>query len=270
MASDNHIDITQGTDKLRLEKHFAVAIPAHCMKSACTIISKSAALAVCLVALTLSASAQNAKPNDAVITAVSGSVKVSKNGGAFVPAPVGSVIQKGDVVKTGAGSHADIELGKNVGVMQLTPNTTLGITDMSFSETALEQVTDTQLDLSTGAIYAHVNKLSKASRYEIKTPRGIAGIRGTSFYLTSGGDLAVAEGTAGIAYTDNGTVKTHIVRSGQRVSPGDGAPSAAPGQLLKDIIQALRDAGAHGIGRLIQPFVPPNEIYVTPVLPSGR
>jgi hypothetical protein len=206
-----------------------------------------------------------------LVTALGGDVRYSANGGGFVPVPVGARLKKGDVIKTGPASHADLQFGHNVGIMQLTPNTTFAITELSVTQTPADgNVTDNQFDLNSGAIYTKVNKLSKASRFEVKTPKGIAGVRGTSLFLSSNGDLAVGEGTAGIAYPNGGGVDTFIVRSGEMVSPGDKAPHQAPGQLLKDIIDALQDAGNHGIGRELQPFVPPVDIFVSPTIPNKR
>lgn len=235
------------------------------MKLSPALLFRTAALALVLGAFSYGNLAQGAD-NDAFVTAVGGNVQYSSGGGAFVALPVGARLKRGDVVKTGPSSHADLEIGNNVGIIQVTPESTLAISDLTVSKTQADTVTTSEFDLSTGAIYARINKLSKASRYEIKTPKGIAGVRGTTIYLTANGDLTVGEGTAGIAYYGAGA---HVVRGGQTISPGDNAPHPAPGQLLKEIIESLRDAATHGIGRDLRPFVPPTETYVSPILPSG-
>src|SRR5205085_1468494 len=143
------------------------------------------------------------------------------------PLYVGTKLQKGDVVKTGNASHCDVILGHNVGSVQLTPNSTLGVNDLIANRGAGETVTDTQLELNQGALYAKINKLNKASRLEIKTPKGIAGVRGTTLYLTAAGVLTVGEGTAGIAYMNNGSVQTFVLHDGETVAPGDTQPRPA-------------------------------------------
>jgi hypothetical protein len=228
------------------------------------VIFKSAALALLLGAFSF-VSAANAADNDVLVTAIAGNASYSSGGGAFVPLNVGTHLRRGDVVKTGKSSHVDLELGHNLGVIQLTPETTFGVTEASVTPTPADTVTATEFDLSTGALYAKINKLSKASRYEIKTPKGIAGVRGTTIYINSNGDLVVGEGTAGIAYFGGGAFVLH---DGQMISAGDNAPRNAPGQLLREIIESLRDAGQHGIGRELRPFVPPVDIFVSPVLPK--
>lgn len=233
-----------------------------------SFVSKSAAFAACVAVFSMTAVAQNAVQNDVLVTAVAGNVTYSPGGGKFVPVPIGTKLRKGDVIKTSAGSHADLQVGDNVGIVQVTPRSTFGVGDVTINETPSEIVTDSQFELSEGAIFARVNKLSKASRFEIKTPAGIAGVRGTTMYLTADGSLTVGEGTAGIAYTGNGGVKTYVLRGGQTISPGDQAPRPAPGQVLKDIIDALWDAAHHGIGREIRPFVPPLDPFISPTLPN--
>jgi hypothetical protein len=40
--------------------------------------------------------------------------------------------------------------------------------------------------------------------------------------------------------------------------------------MLKEIVDAVWDATHHGIGRDVRPFIQPTDIFVSPVLPSGR
>ena len=56
----------------------------------------------------------------------------------------------------------------------------LAIDRVSATDTGADRVTETELDLRTGSIFFSVKKQAAASRFEIKFPNGIAGIRGTS------------------------------------------------------------------------------------------
>jgi hypothetical protein len=240
------------------------------MKSS-RFISASAALAACVLGFATTASAQQigAGANDATVLALAGNVSYAHNGGSFTALPVGVRLSKGDVIKTGPASHCDIQIGNNVGFVQIAPNSTLGINDLIANRSSSDAVTDTQLDLNQGAIFAKVNKLSKASRFEIKTPKGIAGVRGTTLYLTAAGELTVAEGTAGIAYMNGGNVQTFVLHDGESIAPGDTQPRPAAPGIIRDINDAMFDAQNHGVGRDIQPFVAPNETYISPVVPGA-
>lgn len=227
-----------------------------------------ASIAVTTLCVTFSASAQDARVRKASVTALAGDARYSSGGGAFVPLPVGTKLNEGDVIKTGGGSHVDIDLGDNVGVVQVAPNSTLTVRTIRSTHTAAENVTETDLNLGAGALYFKVNHLAKAGRFEISTPKGIAGIRGTAGSMTADGQLTISEGMAGVAYPNNGGVDTFIVHEGETVGPTDRPPHPAPGQWLRDIVEALRDAATHGIGRDIRPFVPPVEPFISPVLPG--
>jgi hypothetical protein len=234
------------------------------MKLSPSFACRTALVVACSILFVFSATAQNV--NDVLVTAVGGNVSYSSGGGAYVPLPVGTHLRKGDIVKTGPSAHADLQVGNNVGVIQVTPHSTFAISDMTVTQTGADTVTSSEFDLSQGAIYAKVNKLAKASRYEIKTPRGIAGIRGTTLYLTANGDLTIGDGTGGIAYFGG---NAFVLHDGQTISPGDGAPRPASPDLLKDITDSVWDALHHGIGHEFPPFVPPAEQFVSPTLPEN-
>lgn len=238
------------------------------MKFSSGISIKAVALCAIAAFFTLSASAQT-RAREAAIMALGGDVSYSAGGsGNFSAVAVGQKLREGDVIKTGAGSHVDLDLGNNVGIIQVAPNSTVGFKTMKVTPTEADVVTETDLDVKEGAIYFKVNKLAKASRYEITTPKGIAGIKGTTGYMGADGTLVIGEGLGAVSYPNGGTPQTFVVRGGEMVSPTQTPPSQAPGQILRDIVEALRDASTHGIGRDLQPYVPPVEGFVSPALPG--
>ena len=76
-------------------------------------------------------------------------------------------------------------------VVRLSGNTTLKIDKLMVSDTGVDTVSDTELDLQKGRIFASVKKLNGASQYLVKIPNGIAGVRGTKFGLGADGMCAV-------------------------------------------------------------------------------
>jgi hypothetical protein len=72
-------------------------------------------------------------------------------------------------------------------VVRLWENTVLGVDKLTFEQTGADVVTDTQLDLKAGHIFGMVKKMSRTSKYEIKLPNGVAGIRGTYYELWASG-----------------------------------------------------------------------------------
>jgi len=66
-------------------------------------------------------------------------------------------------------------------VIRVTSDTVLAIDKLSSVNTGADKVTETELDLRSGKIFGAVKKQSAASRFEVKIPNGVAGIRGTIF-----------------------------------------------------------------------------------------
>jgi hypothetical protein len=214
------------------------------------------------------AAAQTPVDRIAQVNALAGDARFSTKGGAFEPLAISTKLHPGDTIKTGAGSHVDIDLGGNVGIVQVAPQSTFVLDKLSTTEAGADRLTETQLKVETGAIYAKINKLAKGSRYEISTPKGIAGIRGSAAYVTADCQVTMLDGLAGVAFpTPAGPVNTFLVHAGETVGPNDFPPHSAPGYLLRDIVEALRDASTHGIGRDLRPFVPPIDIFISPTLP---
>ena len=228
-----------------------------------------AALAVPALTSALSA-AQNTSDRVARLNALAGDVRVSTKGGSFEIAAGGTLLHPGDIVKTGAGSHADIDLGGNVGIVQIAPRSIFVLDKMTITDAGQEKLTETQLKIDEGAFYAKINKLAKGSRYEIATPKGIAGIRGTSIYATADGQITVLEGTAGVAFPNPpNPPDVYVAHDGETVGPNDRPPHPVSEDLQRDIVEALRDAITHGSGPEWPPFVPPQDPFISTTLPLG-
>src|SRR6185503_12132199 len=97
--------------------------------------------------------------------------------------------------KTGLASSVDLFLGNSAGVIRVAENTTLALDKMAITDTGADTVVEVQLNLPEGTILGNVNKLSAASKYEIKLPNGVAGIRGTRFRISSTSFIVLLEGT---------------------------------------------------------------------------
>ena len=274
---DIEIDIAFAIHKVRL-KYFISVKPEHVMKPRNNLKSK-AFIALTLVAISLSGlQAQDTSDRSVVATSLLGDAKYSHGNGEFKPLTRGAKLAKGDVIKTGANSHVDLQMGNNVGVVRVDQKSTLTIDGVTVTKTGADAVTDTQLTLGSGGMYAKVNKLAKGSRYEITSPKGIAGIRGTSLYFGADGRLTVLKGTAGAAYPNNaGGVDTFVVNDGQTVSPTDQPPHPATIEELRKINDALTDAamhagdetsaGAPGADQL-NPSAGVPEPFISPTLPG--
>jgi hypothetical protein len=123
-------------------------------------------------------------------------------------------------------------------------DTMLAIDKLTVSDTGVDTVSDTELDLRQGRIYCSVKKLSGASQYLIKIPNGIAGVRGTLFYIDATGECGVLRNSVVLSIIGGGGMpETLVVGEGTRFNPQTGQISPLPTALIDEldqIITALR------------------------------
>jgi len=132
-------------------------------------------------------------------------------------------------VKTAADSTVDVFLGENGPVVRITPDTTMGIDKLDLDNTGIEKVIETQLDLRNGRILGSVKKMAAASKYEVKTPVGVAGIRGTEYSINSRGQVSIVTGSAMVVYVVEGQILPAAqVGAGQTISPPPNTTTPPP------------------------------------------
>lgn len=244
------------------------------MKKLQTLLAAS----VCGALFTISL--QAAEPAYATVVRVMGTAYYSLGAGQPEhPLIAGKTLPAGAIIRTEDNGTVDAVLGKSVQLPQatgvpdrisqaadfpvrgmisykptveqnavrVTPNTTLGIDKLTVTDTGADTVSDTELNLKKGKIYASVKKLSGASQYLIKLPNGICGVRGTLIEVSADGTVAVIESTGGGAVVSlvfpNGQTKTYLVTPGQILDPATGKTAVIPPDLanvLEQVFTALR------------------------------
>jgi len=134
-------------------------------------------------------------PGKAEVRAIAGSATYSTAGAPGAPLKVGMVLTPGTTIKTGPESTVDLFLGNSAGVVRIAEKSTLALDKLAFTDTGADTAVDVQMNLPDGQMYFNVNKLSQASRYEIKVPNGVAGIRGTKGSGRSDATWVLLDGT---------------------------------------------------------------------------
>ena len=207
--------------------------------------AKLLACGLALFAISFQAQAVT-KQGKAVVRAVRGTAKYSEGGGVWVPLKANTTLGPGSIIQTGPESQVDLFLGQNGPVVRVTPDTTIGFDKLAYTDTGSDTVIDTQLSLKSGRILGNVKKLASASRYEIKTPNGVAGIRGTDFEVTvtpmGGGryDIIVTSVTGTIvgAVVLDGNPYTAVINTGETWHPLN--PNDQPVPVPPDLLNYLR------------------------------
>ncbi len=186
----------------------------------------------------------------ATIVRIQGEARYSTGNNVWHPLTVGQTLGPGAVIQSATNATVDIVLGGKIAerivpvpdkvalatdsnvydmtsykaqaaqnVIRMERNTVLAIDKLSASNTGVNTTSDTELDLRQGTIFGSVKKLSAESTYQIKTPNGMAAIRGTTFYLSASGAISVTDGSCWISF--NGQ-PAQLVNAGQQFDPTTG------------------------------------------------
>ncbi len=114
-------------------------------------------------------------------------------------------------------------------VVRIYESSVLAVDKLTVERTSADEVADTQLDLRAGEIVGNVKKLSAASKYEIKIPNGVAGIRGSFYHLWASGELEMISGSSILAIVGaDGAVKTFLILAGHGFNPATGVIYVLP------------------------------------------
>jgi len=129
----------------------------------------------------LMAAAANNKAT-ATVRAVIGKAWYSEPGGQPAPLRPNAVLNEGTTITTEADTTVDVQVNGHTSTVRVTANTTMSLKtmlDLGAGDS------ETMLDLDKGTVIGSVRKISKASTYRVSTARGVAGIRGTDFAVSS-------------------------------------------------------------------------------------
>jgi hypothetical protein len=222
----------------------------------------STVVGVAVLAFATIASAQSVKQGIATVVRIQGTARYSSGDNVWHTLTTGTTLGANDVVQTAANSTVDLVLGDEAvrfnsgagaasliggtvniaglpvtpisaggmaapqqNIVRLLPDTELAIDTFTYSQTGADSVTDTELNLKAGKIFANVKKISAASKFIVKMPTGVAGIRGTSVYFSADGTCTVVDGSAVISEVINGQTVTVTLTEGQSFDPTTGQVS---------------------------------------------
>ncbi|MDD5504635.1 MAG: FecR domain-containing protein [Candidatus Omnitrophica bacterium] len=123
-----------------------------------------------------------------VITGISGEADIKKSGQrSWVKAENGYILSQADVIKIGDGSFVDMQFsrkGKASFKIRLRDNSNLTFTSlMAGNADTCENI---MLDLAIGDILIRVDKLPEQSKFRVRTPTSMVGVKGTRFEVKHG------------------------------------------------------------------------------------
>lgn len=116
---------------------------------------------------------------------VQGTVEVKAGSGPWMPASVDMELKQGDTIRTKANSFAVLNVDgmAQTATVEVKQNTEMELAELVANKEAMTQ--STLLDLALGEVLIKAKKLhSDKSKFEVKTPTSIVGVRGTTFSVT--------------------------------------------------------------------------------------
>lgn len=127
---------------------------------------------------------QRVQAQQGVITMAAGAVKLTR-GGQTRAAGTNTIVEPGDAIETGADGRAEIIINRE-SVVRLKENTRVSIDAMH--DAAVDKG-KTQVGFSLGTVWTKVRSAKdKICRFELELPTAIAGVHGTVYQTTVGGD----------------------------------------------------------------------------------
>jgi hypothetical protein len=221
-----------------------------------TQIMIACAVAVALASITTLHSAEEGiKQGKATVRSVHGRVDYLDNT-VWLPVKPNMKFDAGVTIRTGGDGTADISVNGTSSAVRITNSTTLQIPTMSYVGSAREGDTTTMLNLMSGSVLGNVKKISANSRYEIMTPHGVAGIRGTDWAIDAipaldGNSFTVTfssiTGVITVSAVIDGQTVTHTLTSGTSWEIGENVRKIDV-TLLQDFLNQINNLTGNGNG----------------------
>ncbi len=236
-------------------------------------------------------SAQSAKERTGKVVRLKGAARYSTGNNVWQQVKIGTVLRSGDLVQTAAKSYVDIVLGETSltpsravaaappssfqpkaeqDVIRVKEDSVLAFEKLAMTSTGGDEVTETQLDLRSGKIFGTVKKMAPTSRYEIKLPNAVAGIRGTIYTISADGVIQVLTGSVVISWVAaDGTPMTQTVGGGYQFDVRTGLLTPIPDAMNTEMARDYRTSRV-APSTLPKPIVQDKTVYyVSPTQPSS-
>ena len=145
--------------------------------------TRSSKLAVIIMlSLLVTSSAYALGMDQGKVISMTGDAQYQKSGlPSWLKLEVGTVLSQGDAVKTDPNCEVVMELTGDKKTAEITIRKNSKFVFKTFQHDEDTKVDTTLLDVSMGAVLVKAEKLAGASKFEVKTPTSIVGIRGTTF-----------------------------------------------------------------------------------------
>jgi hypothetical protein len=146
-------------------------------------------------------------------------------GAAWRELGVGDELRPGTVVRTGKESHVELEFPELGITVSLLEDSTVSLNKLNSEKTRGEVVCNHELELKAGRMEAVIRRLAATSKFEVKVPEGVIGVRraGTRFSFAADCALSVDRGAVVLVYLNEKKsgkdVASFVVSAGEKFNP---------------------------------------------------
>ena len=148
------------------------------------------------------------------VLAVRGEAQRS-SGANWVQLKSGDLLPEKTLIRTASQSYLDIRIDHPSSNFRVAENSRLTVAELRWEQSGEGSATITELDLQAGRITGFVPWLTIGSRFEIKLPMGVVGVRSGAFDVAADGGVNIREGSAIVAARlPSGEVHSSVVRGG--------------------------------------------------------
>jgi len=193
-------------------------------------------------AVTLKSEPPDQTQGKAVVESVRGTATCFFDG-VWTPLKKTMELQPGATLTTGPDSQVNLSVDGSSSEVSILADTTFALPLMKRLGSANQAATETTIEVKIGRIRGLVKKLAANSRYEIKTPLGMAGFRNEAAFevavqqLPDGKYKATFNSLKGEVFVSavlNGGIQTKRLHDHESWTPGEGDVHSIPPNKLRD------------------------------------
>lgn len=191
------------------------------------VLAFGISMVVCLPAL-----CSDVQSREVYIKSIQGTVTYSMDHSTWSALKPGMTLGKGDALRTGPDSIADLEFKYSGTALRVKPNSSLELAKLDEMVAGEDAIVDTRLNLESGSVVGSQDKLAPPSTFTIATPNGSAIIKGTEYSIAADGTVACFRGEVAVNSSQHGHEVSIEVPAGFSFNPAkDQVVATAPNKL---------------------------------------
>ena len=221
--------------------------------------SPAAVIAVVLTAFPILTSLAAKQSGQARVEGVKGAAHYSTGQEVWLPLKAHTLLKPGTLIRTGQESTVRLVFKDDGSVITANPNTVIRIARISSTETGLELVSETDLELIEGSLNGTQTKNSALSHFQINVRDGFAVLEQSDYSINADGPLTILRGLIPFQYDHIALVVvpqnlTSITASSETFE----IASTKARALAPSNEKAVSQHGNNGVGNGIDPAPPGN------------